>query len=410
MDLQTKIREYAELLVDVGLNVQKGQTVLINASVENAEFARLCVERAYDRGAREVIVQWKDDFTAKQHYLRSEDAVFDECPQWHVDRYNDYASKNFGVLHIIGSDPELLKEVPPDRIQRRSRAYGLAMKDYSAKQMANEFAWCIGAVPVPAWAKKLFPELHEKEAVERLWEAILATVRVSGKGDSQKLWQEHIERTARRAQYLNDHNFQYLRYKNQLGTDFVVELPEDHIWTGGAEKTKAGIPFVANMPTEEIFTAPKRDSGNGVLVASKPLCIDGNVVENFRFVVKNGKIVELHAEKGEEVLKNAISLDEGASYFGELALVPFDSPISNMNLLFYDTLFDENASCHIAFGEAYPCVKGGENMTREELNQRGFNHSITHEDFMVGTRDLSIVGITHDGTEIPVFIGGNFAF
>lgn len=276
--------------------------------------------------------------------------------------------------------------------------------------MRNIFPWCIASVPTAAWAKKVFPKLSETEAIGALWRAIFRTVRVGGDGKAVERWNEHIEAMARRKQILTDYQFKALHYRNALGTDLVVELPKHHVWEAGAERTQNGDRFCANMPTEEVFTAPKRDGVNGVVVASMPLVENGNIIDNFRLTLKDGKIVEVAAETGEEILRHAISVDEGASYLGEVALVPCDSPISNENILFYNTLFDENASCHFAFGDAYPCVVGAETMSKEERKAAGLNHSITHVDFMVGTPDLSIVGITESGEEIPVFIDGNFAF
>ena len=408
-NFESKLNEYADLLIKIGLNVQKGQLINIRSSVESADFARLCVKKAYEAGCSDIIIDWRDDFTDRQRYLYADDSVFDSFPQWKTEQLDYIASNKGAVLSIYATDPEALNAVDPDRISRYSKAKGNGMKNFYAAQMANEFPWCIGSVPIPSWAKKVFPDLSESDAMEALWNAIFKTVRISGDGSSIKLWKEHIENTARLSDKLNSYNFKYLHYKNSIGTDFICELPEEHIWLGGAEKTKGGIPFVANMPTEEIFTAPKKDGINGVIVSSKPLCIDGSVVEGIRFVVKDGKIVNAQADKGESVLQKAITVDEGASYFGEIALVPLDSPISDMNIIFYNTLFDENASCHMAFGEAYPCIKNSDNMSREELEERGLNYSITHEDFMIGTRDLSIVGIDHSGNEVEIFKNGNFA-
>ena len=235
-------------------------------------------------------------------------------------------------------------------------------------------------------------------------------MRITGDGKAVERWKEHLALLEKRKNRLNELRFKSLHYTNSLGTDLTVELPEGHLWAAGASDTPKGQTFVANMPTEEIFTAPKKTGVNGVVYAALPLVESGNIVDGFHFVVKDGKIVELHAEKGEEFLKEAVTLDEGASYFGEVALVPYQSTISDMNVLFYNTLFDENARCHLAFGEAYPeCLEGGQDMTREELEAHGLNYSMQHDDFMIGTADLSIVGTTHDGKEIPVFVNGNFA-
>ena len=245
--------------------------------------------------------------------------------------------------------------------------------------------------------------------MESLWEAIFKAVRITDDGQSVRRWQEHLENLSRRKEKLNALHLKSLHYTNSLGTDLTVELPQDHIWEAGDDCTSAGQPFVANMPTEELFTAPLRTGANGVVVASLPLVHDGNIISGFRMTVEEGKIVSVSAEQGQKVLEAAISVDEGASYFGEVALVPYDSPISNQKLLFYNTLFDENAACHIAFGEAYPCIEGGRDMDKEQLKTHGLNDSVTHVDFMVGTADLSIVGTTRDGREVPIFVNGNFA-
>ncbi|MBR3641057.1 MAG: aminopeptidase, partial [Oscillibacter sp.] len=286
---------------------------------------------------------------------------------------------------------------------------GAALKEFDRLQMCGGFPWCIASIPIPSWAKKVFPNESDEGAVAKLWEAIFAAVRITGDGSAVARWQEHLARLHRRVEKLNALDLRFLHYTNALGTDLTVELPEGHIWEAGDDVTLSGQTYIANIPTEEIFTSPLKTGANGVVYASMPLSHDGNLIDGFFFKVRDGKIVEAHAERGEETLKNAISVDEGASYFGEVALVPYDSPISAQKILFYNTLFDENAACHIAFGEAYPCLKGGQQMTKDELKARGLNDSITHVDFMVGTRDLSIVGTTRDGREVAIFENGNFA-
>lgn len=403
-------QEYAKLVVEVGANVQKGQTLIISCPVDCAWFARLCASAAYDVGCREVVMRWGDDYLAREKALRADDAVFDECPSHIAAFAKDYAERDTAFLAISASDPEALKGVDPSRLQRSARASAEAMKPIRVAQMTNRMAWCIASIPVPSWAKKVFPDLPGDEAMEKLWEAIFKSVRITGEGNAVQLWREHLDMLAARKDKLNALRFKSLHYTNSLGTDLTIELPEGHLWAAGNSTTPKGVDFVANMPTEEIFTAPHREGVNGVVYAALPLVLRGSIVENFHFVIKNGKIVEAHAEHGEENLRSAISEDEGASYFGEVALVPYDSPISNQNILFYNTLFDENASCHLAFGEAYPeCLEGGAEMSKEELKERGLNDSHTHVDFMIGTSDLSIVGTTHDGREIPVFVNGNFA-
>ena len=274
--------------------------------------------------------------------------------------------------------------------------------------MSNENAWCVVSMPTKAWAMKVFPELSVDEAIGALWQAILESVRADA-DDPTLAWEAHKKALRARMAFLNRHNFRRLRYQNSLGTDLVVGLPEGHQWLGGAEKTKAGVEFIANIPTEEVFTLPHKNEVNGVVYSSKPLNYQGNLIDRFSLVFKEGKVTDCSAVIGQEVLKNLIATDDGASRLGEVALVPFDSPISNSNILFYNTLFDENASCHLAFGKAYPvCLAGGEEMDRAALEAAGVNDSLVHVDFMIGTSDLTIDGQTADGQWIPVFRNGNF--
>ena len=408
--MQAKFEEYAKLLVEVGVNIQKGQNLVISCPVDCAWFARMCAKAAYAAGCREVIVNWGDELLGREKYLHAADDVFDSVPEWRVRFSTDYARGGAAFLHIAGSDPEILKGVDQDRLVRSARSSGEAMKEYRQLQMSNAVPWSIGAIPVPSWAKKVFPGVSEEEAVNKLWDAIFTSVRVSGDGTAVQRWKEHLDTLQIRIDKLNDLRLERLHYTNSLGTDLTIRLPEDHIWGGGDGTSKAGIHFIANMPTEEIFTAPLKNGIDGVVYSAMPLVLSGDLVDKFHFVIKEGKIVEVHAEVGEEKLKAETTLDEGASYFGEVALVPYDSPIRNQELLFYNTLFDENAACHLAFGEAYSeCIKGGADMSKEELKAHGLNDSITHVDFMVGTADLSITGKTHDGREVPIFVNGNFA-
>ena len=407
--MEEKLQEYARLLVRVGLNVQRGQTLVISSPVECAYFARLCAAEAYAVGCKEVVMNWHDDALGRMKYLYADDAVFDDVPLWRRHFFNDYAQEGAAYLAISASDPENLKGVDGSRIIRAQQASGKALKEFDRLQMSSGFPWCIAPIPIPSWAKTVFPEDGEERAMERLWDAIFRAVRISGDGKAVEKWQAHLKTLHARMEKLNALKFKSLHYTNALGTDLTVELPEGHIWEAGNDVTLSGQEYIANIPTEELFTSPLKTGVNGVVYASLPLVHDGNIIDGFHFVVKDGKIVEARARQGEETLQAAIAVDEGASYFGEVALVPYDSPISNQKILFYNTLFDENAACHIAFGEAYPCLEGGQKMTKEELKARGINDSITHVDFMVGTPDLRIVGTTHDGREIPVFENGNFA-
>ena len=409
--MEAKFKEYAKLLVEVGVNIQKGQTLVIGSPVDCAWFARLCARAAYAAGCREVVMRWSDDELTREKYLHAEDSVFDSLPAWQAEFDNGYARQGAAFLHISARDPENLVGVDPDRIARSQRSSGEALREYRELTMSNTVPWCIGSIPIPSWARKVFPGCPEDEAVEKLWEAIFQTVRVDGSGAAVDRWREHLAGLKGHMDRLNGLNLESLHYTNSLGTDLTIRLPEGHIWAAGSSATKSGLPFIANMPTEEVFTAPLRNGVDGVVCSSMPLVHNGVVIDKIRFQVKEGKIVETSAQTGEDALKAAITLDEGASYFGEVALVPYDSPISRQKLLYYNTLFDENASCHLAFGEAYPeCIQGGAEMSKEERKARGLNDSITHVDFMVGTADLSITGKTRDGREVPVFVDGNFAW
>ncbi len=408
-ELKKLMKDYAELVVRAGINIQKGQRLSITCPVECADFARLCAAAAYEAGCREVLMRWVDDDLKRMKYLYAADEVFDSVNSWTVDYLNTLSAEGAGFLSIYAEDPSLLNGVEAGRIKRAQISSGKALETYRARIMKSECPWCVCSVPSAKWACSVFPDLDEDQAVERLWSEILAACRVDG-GNAVQNWQKHSDELKKHVDIMNEYNFKALKYKNSAGTDVTVGLPEGHFWSGGDEKAATGVMFSANIPTEEVFVLPERNSVNGTIVATKPLSLNGTLIEDFSFEVKDGKITEVHAEEGEDILRDAISVDEGASYFGEVALVPYDSPISRSGVLFLNTLFDENASCHFAFGDAYPCIEGAENMSEEELRARGVNSSMTHVDFMVGSPDLEITGITHDGKEIPVFRNGNFVF
>lgn len=404
------MEKYARLIVKSGVNLQPNQKLLINTPVECAELARMIARIAYQEGAGDVIVNWKDEQLAKIRYLHAPEDVFDEFPKWQKDMYTTSANEGAAVISISASDPDLMKDVSPQRIVRDMKTRNTALKEYSERLMSGRNTWCVVSYPTRAWASKVFPRLSVEEAVEKLWDEIIKVVRAD-REDVVAAWAEHQNHLRKELDFLNSHRFKYLHYRNSLGTDLKIELPKDHIWLGGAEKTPEGVEFIANMPTEEVFTLPLRNGVNGTVVSSLPLNFNGNLIEGFTLVFQNGRIVDYRAEKGHESLKGIIDTDEGSHYLGEVALVPYDSPISRSKILFYNTLFDENASCHLAIGKAYPvCLRGSESMSRDELEKAGVNDSLVHEDFMIGTKDLEITGITAEGEEIPVFTGGNFSF
>ncbi|HWR05946.1 aminopeptidase [Sporomusa sp.] len=405
----TILNKYAQLVVKTGVNIQKGQTLVINSPIECAPFARAITEVAYQAGAREVVLNWKDELSSKIRFLQAPEEIFDEFPDWQKEFYLSYVRQGAAFVSIAASDPELLKDVNPDRVVRVQKASNTALKEYRERMMSNKNAWCIVSIPTNSWAKKVFPEVSEAQAVEKLWEAILKAVRVDT-DDPVAAWKEHSKALKKNMKRLNDLKIKVLHYKSSLGTDLQIELPDGHIWLGGPEHTAGGIEFVANMPTEEVFTLPKKTGVNGIVVSSKPLNYNGTVIDKFSITFKDGRIVDCKADKGYEVLKKLVETDEGSHYLGEVALVPYDSPISNSNILFYNTLFDENASCHLAIGKAYPiCIEKGVDMNAGELEQAGVNDSIVHVDFMIGTADLEITGTTATGESLTVFKNGNFS-
>lgn len=405
------LQKYAQLVVKVGVNLQQDQILVINSPIECADFARTIAEEAFAAGAHDVVVSWGDELLAHIRYAGGKKELFTEFPEWRRKFYTDYAEQGAAFVSIAARDPEIFKDIDPEKLKLSQQAAGAALLEYRARLMNNRNTWCVVSVPTRSWAQKVFPAVSADEAVAKLWQAIFKTVRIEAGADPVAAWREHIAFLQKAAKFMNDNAFVSLHYTNGSGTDLTVELPEGHIWAGGAEGSELGVQFAANMPTEEVYTLPKREGVNGTVAASKPLNFNGNLIEGFKLTFQEGKVVDYSAEKGEEILKGLLETDEGARYLGEVALVPYDSPISQSGILFYNTLFDENASCHLALGKAYPtCIEGGEAMDSVTLLQHGVNDSLLHEDFMIGTRDLDIVGTTKDGRQVQVFKDGNFAF
>ncbi|MBQ8637827.1 MAG: aminopeptidase [Lachnospiraceae bacterium] len=407
---EEQIREYARLVVRTGVNVQQGQYVVVNCPAEHYEFGRLVIEEAYEAGAKEVVMRWGDSVEMRQYYLHASDETLAEFPQWKADSLNYYSRQGAGWISIGGSDPEALKGVNPMKMRIRQAASEKATEEHSKRLMASEIPWTVAAVPQKQWAKKVFPDLPEEEAMASLWKLILQAVRI-GNGDAVAAWADHDSFLKKKCKMLNDHAFVKLHYENSIGTDFTVGLVRGHIWEGGSETAGTGTVFEANMPTEEIFTMPDCRVAEGTLVSALPLSYRGNLIRNFRLTFHEGQVVDYSAEEGYETLKSLIDTDEGSKRLGEVALVPYSSPISQMKTLFYNTLFDENASCHFALGECYPTtIRGGAKMSEEELKAAGGNAtSMNHVDFMVGTADLKITGIHEDGSEVVLFENGDWA-
>ena len=410
MTFEEKKMEYARLIVKAGVHVRKGQTVFIRCAVENYEFARLVTRYCYEEGAKEVIVRYGDTRTARMKYDYAPLSVFETYPAWDAEMFTTFAKSDVAFINIVGEDPEAMKGVDPAKMSAAVKSASEALKEYRKLQSTMAFKWNIVAIPERSWAKKVYPGDNEDVAVTRLWNAIFGTVRV-GEGDAFEQWMEHAENLRKKREKLTAYQFRTLRYTNALGTDFTVGLVRNHLWEGGADRDRVdGGPFFANMPTEEVFTMPDNRVAEGRLVAALPLSYHGNLIENFEFTFKDGEVVDFRAEKGAEVLRHMLETDPGAKRLGECALVPFPNPVSSQGVLFYDTLFDENAACHFALGACYETnLEGGADMDEEELQKHGANQSLIHVDFMVGTEDLRIVGTTRDGEEVTVFENGTWA-
>lgn len=406
---EKKLSRYAELAVKVGVNIQPNQYLYISASTETTEFVRLVTEKAYDAGARQVFVDWSDDTISRLRYEKAPADSFAEFPEWKVMEREQLAEKGAAFMSIVSQSPDLLKGIEPSRIADTQKATGQALDKYRQYVQSDKISWTVIAAPSKAWAAKVFPELSEEEQVSALWTAIFKAVRTD-KQDPVQEWINHDNHLHAKVDYLNGKRYRKLHYKAP-GTDLIVELPEGHLWCGAGSVNEKGDTFMANMPTEEVFTVPLKTGVNGYISSTKPLSYGGNIIDNFKLTFKDGRVTEVSAEQGEEVLQRLIDTDEGAKHLGEVALVPHASPISQSGLLFYNTLFDENASNHFALGSAYSfCIEGGKTMAREELVKHGLNQSITHVDFMVGSEQMDIDGIHDDGSSEPVFSRGNWAF
>lgn len=409
MNIEDKLYKYAELLVDVGINITDGKRLYIRATADALPLVRLVTKIAYERGSKEVKVSLSDDTIARLNATYRTEEELAVIHDFQVAERMYYSDEKAGFLSIISSSPELLKDVSPKKLQAMQVANGQAFKEFSSRTQSDFHSWCVAGYPSVEWARLVYPELSDDDAVNALLELILYTVRADV-SNPVEAWIEHDKTLHSKVDYLNDKQFTALRYEAP-GTDLTIGLPENHLWAGASSTDSNGDSFMANMPTEEVFTAPDKNRVNGYVSNTLPLSHGGNIIDDFKLTFKDGEVVEYTAEKGYEILKNIIGTDAGAKRLGEVALVPFDSPISNKGILFYNTLFDENASCHIALGSAYAfSLQGGKEMSREELDRAGLNDSITHVDFMIGSEKLNIYGVDKDGNETPVFIEGNWAF
>lgn len=414
-DFSNMLQKYAETAIAFGVNLQPNEYLVIACDINNAELARALTESAYKRGAKRVIVLWKDQSITKLNYTYATAESLSELFDWEVESKNFIADAKACYIAVSSADPDLLKDIDSQKISAVDRAVSPLYAKFYDNSSCNNFKWCVIAGASDAWAKKVFAEEIENsvftlsQAKEKLWNLIFRANRIDSE-DPIVEWQKHTDDLRTSSEKLNALKIKKLIYKNSLGTDFSVVLPENYVFLGGSELSKDDCLFTANMPTEEVFTTPHKYGANGKLVASLPLSLDGKIVKNFGFTFKDGKVVDYFAEEGKDSLKKLLETDDGAKYLGEVALVPFDSPINNTNTLFYSTLFDENARCHFALGFAYPQgVVGGEDMTDEQKEKVGINKSLTHVDFMVGTDDLSIKALTESGETVDIFVNGNFA-
>ena len=406
---RTQLKRYAKLLAKTGINVVKGQWVVVSAELDQPEFVEMVVEELYRAGAGKVTVEWSHQPLMKTQYKFEKEQSLSALAKWEIEKL-EYRKKELpAMLYLESEDPDGLAGIDQEKMTNVRSARMKVIKPYR-DAMDNRYQWCIAAVAGKKWAKKVFPHLSVNQAVEKLWDAILTASRADG-ADPVREWARHNDDIAKRCDKLNRLGLVSLEYKSSNGTDFTVGLLPEAQFMGGGEEDLSGRYFNPNIPSEEIFTSPRAGAAEGIVYSAKPLSYQGELVENFSIRFENGKAVEVKAEKNAHLLEKMISMDEGAAKLGEVALIAYDSPINNTGLLFYNTLFDENASCHLALGMGFTnTIRGYENYTKEELHQMGINDSMIHVDFMIGSKDLDIVGVTKTGERVQIFKNGNWAF
>ena len=408
--LSPQIDLYAELLVRKGVAIRPGQELVVQSPVECADFARRVVKCAYDARAGHVTVIWNDDKVTRMEYENVSLSYFEHTPSWKVEQLNSLAEKGACFLFLEGSDPSVLQGIDPAKPAAASRARSADCRAFRDGMDFGRNAWCIAGVPVESWAAMVFPDVPRREAVYRLWVAILQVARADG-DDPQLAWETHNATFEKNKRLLNSGAYDALRYESSNGTSLLIGLNKGHIWDGGSAKTQSGTVYFPNIPTEEVFTSPDYRRADGVVHSVMPLVHQGQVIDDFWLRFEGGKVVDYGAEQGKEVLKSIIDTDEGAARLGECALISKNTPIRETGILFYDTLYDENASCHLALGMGFPeCIEGGYDMTPEELLEHGVNRSHTHVDFMIGADDLNVWGVRTDGSEEAIFVDGQWAW
>lgn len=402
------LEKYAQLITEVGVNVQAGHTIVIQIAVDQAPLARLLTTKAYELGAAEVIVQWTDDVVQKEFLSHAADDRLSNIPQYKIDQTNDWVEKGASRISVVSANPDALAGVDSDRVALFQAASGKAMMNLRQATQANKVSWTVVAAAGADWAQKVFPDVAADEAQDKLWDQIFKTTGIYEE-DPVAAWKKHDETLQVKAEALNKEQFSALHY-TAPGTDLTIGLPKNHLWEGAGSYNARNEKFMANMPTEEVFTAPDARRIDGYISSTKPLSYAGTIISGMKFTFKDGKVVDFSAEQGEEVLGKLLAIDEGAKSLGEVALVPDPSPISQSGIIFFNTLFDENASNHLALGSAYAfSLQGGTEMSEDELAAAGLNRSQTHVDFMVGSDQMSIDGIKEDGSTVPVFRNGDWA-
>jgi aminopeptidase len=410
--LEEQLRKYAELAIKVGLNLQPGQNLVIGYGIrqvlpEHFDFSRILVEAGYDAGAKFVQVEWGDEWWLRETVKRGSLETLEARAKWQVEWVEKLAAEGAAYLAIPATDPDLYNGVDPKRVAKANNAIAAVFRPFNDHRTNGDYSWALLSAPTQAWADKVYPELPKEDRLEALWKGILACSRADGP-NPVAAWAEHLKNLKKRSAWINRQNIKKLHYVAP-GTDLTIEMPAGHFFQAASQDTPAGVTFVANIPTEEVYSVPLKTGVNGTVSSTMPLNHNGALIDGIKLRFENGRIVEYSATSGQDALKGIIETDEGSHYLGEVALVPVDSPIAQMGRLFYNTLFDENASCHLAIGKAYPLIEGGRELSHDEWEKHGLNSSLKHVDFMIGSAKMNIDAETRDGKTISIFRDGKWA-
>ena len=406
--MERLMKKYAKILLETCLKVEKNQPLFISFNVERVDFARIVAEKAFELGIKDIFFDMVDPYLKHEALLNLDVSELKDLTFWNKEMWNIYAKKNAAFLMLASENPGLMRDVDPEKLKEMTKYSYETRKEFDDMRDKSALAWCIAAVPTESWGKKLFP--NSPSPTKELWNKIFEICKITEE-DSESIWNNKIAKLTERGKKLTNYQFDKLIYNGSNGTNFSIKLPKKHIWKSALEHLINGKDILVNFPTEEVFISPDCFSGEGIVYSSKPLSYNDVIINNFNISFKDGKVIDFSAEEGEEVLKNMINICENSNMIGEIALVPYDSPISNSKMTFLETLYDENASCHIALGDSFPeCIEKGETLDKDLLfNEYHLNKCDSHVDFMVGTKDLNIIGITKNGEEIPIFINGDFS-